>query len=86
MPTGSTLLSSWGLDEAIARDQMYRAPTARERERWHAIWLVSQGWSQARVARVLGRDPHTIGDWVQSFRTVGPVGIAFEQSGGSPPP
>lgn len=86
MPVGSTLLAEWGLDEVIARDQMYRAPTARERERWHAIWLLSQGWSQAKVARALGRDPHTIGDWVHSFRSVGPAGIVFEQTGGSPPP
>ena len=81
-----TLLSSWGLDEAIARDQVYRAPTARERERWHAVWLVSQGWSAARVARALDRDPHTIGDWLTAFRTTGPAGIVFEQTGGSPPP
>lgn len=80
-----TLLSSWGLDDAIARDQMYRA-TARERERWHAVWLTSQGWSAARVARALSRDPHTIGTWLESFRTHGPAGIVFEQSGGAPPP
>ena len=86
MRATATLLSDWGLEPAIARDQMYRAPTARERERWHAIWLLSQGWSQARVARALGRDAHTIGDWVQSFRTHGPAGIVFEQTGGSPPP
>lgn len=84
--SAAALLSSWGLDEAIARDQMYRAATARERERWHAIWLVSQGWSAARVSRALGRDPHTIGTWLDSFRTHGPAGIVFEQSGGSPPP
>ena len=86
MPATTALLSAWGLEPAIARDQMYRAPTARERERWHAIWLLSQGWSQARVARALGRDPHTIGDWVRSFQTHGPAGIVFEPSGGSPPP
>lgn len=86
MRATGTLLSAWGLEPAIARDQMYRAPTARERERWHAIWLLSQGWSQTRVARALGRDPHTVGDWVQSFRTQGPAGITFEQTGGSPPP
>jgi hypothetical protein len=33
--SAATLLSAWGLDAAIARDQMYRAATARERERWH---------------------------------------------------
>ena len=86
MPADRTRLAAWGLDEAIARDQMYRAPTARERERWHAAWLVSQAWSQAKGARALGRDAHTIGDWVHSFRTAGPAGIAFEQTGGSPPP
>src|SRR5688500_12145109 len=78
-------LKTWKLDERQVRDQMYRAPTARERERWHAIWLVSQGWSAAKVARALGRDPHTIGAWLDTFRTHGPAGIAFEQSGGAPP-
>jgi transposase len=65
---------------------MYRAPTARERERWHAIWLVEQGWSAAKVARALDRDPHTIGAWLEAFRRQGPVSLTFEQSGGSPPP
>jgi transposase len=51
---------------------MYRAPTARERERWHAVWLVSQGWSQANVAQALGRDAHTIGHWLTSFRAPTP--------------
>ncbi len=78
-------LSNWGLNEAIARERMYRAPIARERERWHAIWLASQGWSAAKVARAFGRDPHTIGDWLESFRQHGPAGLVFEQTGGSPP-
>jgi transposase len=86
MPASATLLSSWGLDEAIARERMYRAPSARERERWHAVWLVSHGWSAARVARALGRDPHTIGAWLEVFRTQGPAGLVFEQTGGAPPP
>jgi transposase len=82
----STLLADWGLDEAMARERMYRAPTARERERWHALWLVSQGWSADRVARSFGRDPHTIGAWLEAFRTHGPAGFVFAQTGGSPPP
>lgn len=82
----TTLLATWGLDEAIARERMYRAPTARERERWHAVWLVSQGWSAAKVARSLGRDPHTIGAWLEVVRQHGPTGLTCEQSGGSPRP
>jgi transposase len=74
------------LDERLVRDRMYRAPTPRERERWHAIWLVARGWSAARVAEALERDAHTIGEWLAQFRESGPAGLIFEQTGGSPPP
>ena len=38
------------------------------------------------VAEALERDAHTIGEWLARFRTGGPDGLLFEQSGGSPPP
>ena len=80
------MLGRWQLDVTKVRDQVYRAPTPRERERWHALWLLAQGWSAAQAAKALGRDAHTIGEWVESFRQKGPTGLTFEQSGGSPPP
>jgi transposase len=80
------LLERWKLDERQVRERMYRAPTPRERERWHALWLLARGWSAAQVAAALERDPHTIGDWVAAFDRSGPAALAFEQSGGSPPP
>jgi hypothetical protein len=52
------------VDEAAVRKRMYRAPTPRERERWHASWLALQGWSSARVAGALERDPHTVSIWL----------------------
>ena len=79
------MLSEWHLDIRAVRERMYRAPTARERERWHAIWLLAHSWSAAQVAEALERDPHTIGDWVADFRRAGPEGLIFEQTGGSPP-
>jgi transposase len=79
-------LKRWQLDVKAVRERMYGAPTVRERERWHAIWLLMQGWSAAQVAEALARDAHTIGDWAKDFREQGPAGLAFEQSGGSPPP
>ena len=30
-----------GLDARQVRDRMDRAPTPRERERWHALWLLA---------------------------------------------
>jgi len=80
------VLKRWKLDERLVRDRMYRAQTPRERERWHAIWLVARGWSAARVAEALERDAHTIGVWLDQFRKGGPAGLSFEQTGGSPPP
>jgi transposase len=80
------VLEKWELDLKAVRERMYGAPTARERERWHAMWLIAQGWSAAQVATALERDAHTIGDWLETLREKGPTAIAFEQSGGSPPP
>jgi len=79
-------LGRWQLDIGSVRDRMYRAPTPRERERWHALWLLGCGWSVTQVAKALERDARTIGDWLADFQQHGPAGLAFEQSGGSPPP
>jgi transposase len=79
------MLERWNVDVKLVREKMYRAPTPRERERWHALWLLAQGWSAAQVAEALERDAHTIGNWVQRFGQEGPAGLAFEQSGGPPP-
>lgn len=79
-------LDRWQVDLVAVRTRLYRAPTPRERERWHAVWLVAQGWPAARVAETLGHDPHTIGQWLTVFGRDGPAALAFVQTGGSPPP
>jgi hypothetical protein len=80
------LLERWKLDVRRVRERMYRAPTPRERERWHAPRLLARGWSAARVAEALERDPHTSGEWVAAFGRGGPAALTFERTGGSPPP
>ena len=62
---------------------MYRAVTARERERWHGFWLLAQGWTALVVSEALEREPHTIGTLVAAFSDNGPTAIAFQQPGGS---
>ncbi len=79
-------LAQWQLDPSKVRENVYRSATPRERERWHALWLLARGWTLAQVAEALERDPHTIGEWLEAFRQSGPQGLVFEQSGGSPPP
>jgi hypothetical protein len=79
-------LKRWQVDAEAVRTQIYRAPTPRERERWHALWLAMQGWSATRGAAALGRDPHTVGGWLAAFCRDGPTALGFVHSGGSPPP
>jgi anti-sigma-K factor RskA len=78
-------LSRWQLDRTAVRERVYRAPSPRERERWHALWLALPGWPAAQVATALGRDPHTVGSWLTDFRREGPAALAFAHTGGSPP-
>ncbi len=59
--------------------------TPRERERWHALWLLCRGLTASATAEALGRDAHTIGRWATAFNEGGPAALIFEQSGGSPP-
>src|SRR5262245_42361007 len=81
----ATLLARWELDVGRVRERMYRAPTPRERERWHALWLLARGWTAAAVAAALERDPHTIGEWLDAFGRAGPAALACEPTGGAPP-
>ena len=78
-------LEGWQLDLASVRSRMYLAPTPRERERWHALWLLCLGLTASGTAQALGRDAHTIGRWAAAFGEGGPAALIFEQTGGSPP-
>ena len=78
-------LEGWQLDLAGVRSRMYLAPTPRERERWHALWLLCRGLTASATAQGLGRDAHTIGRWAAAFGEGGPAALIFEQTGGSPP-
>ena len=74
MPEMGEALERWRMDEAEIRRRMYRAPTPRERKRWHAVWLLAQGWTAAAVAQALERDAHTIGQWYGHLQRAVPKG------------
>ena len=60
-------LEQWRMGNKYVRRRMILAPTPRERERGHALWLLTQGWKASATAEALERDPHTIGRWVDTF-------------------
>ena len=37
-------LEQWEMNARELHRRMILAPTPRERERWHAVWLLAQGW------------------------------------------
>ena len=82
----SGFLELWEMDVPGVRRRLILAPTPRERERWYALWLLTQGWAARDTAHALERDPHTVGRWLAAFGEGGPAALIFEQSGGSPPP
>ena len=59
----TALLERWQLDVSGMHRRLILAPTPRERERerWHTIWLLAQGWTASAIGEALERDPHTIG-------------------------
>ena len=78
-------LEQWEMGVKDVHRRLILAPTPRERERWHAVWLLVHGWTASATAEALGRDPHTIGRWASAFGEGGPAALIFEQTGGSPP-
>ena len=80
----TALLERWQLDVSGMHRRLILAPAPRERERWHAIRLLAQGWTASAIAEALEGDPHTIGRWAAAFGEGGPAALIFEQSGGGP--
>ncbi len=65
-------LKQWQMDGRDLHRRLILAPTPRERERRHDIWLLTQGWTASGTAQALGRDPHAIGRWAAAFGQGGP--------------
>ena len=69
-------LEQWQMDARDLHRRMILAPIPRERERWHAVWLLAQGWTASATAEALERYPHTIGRWAAAFGEGGGAGVA----------
>ena len=66
-------LQRWEMDAWDLHRRMILAPTPRERERWHALWVLAQGCTASASAQALERDPHGIGRWLAAFGKGGPT-------------
>ncbi len=55
-------LEQWEMSTRYLHRRIILAPTPREPERWHAVWLLAQGWTASLTAEALGRAPILSGD------------------------
>ena len=68
------MLSEEDYTEACRRYKDKRTPFS-ERQRYHALILVSQGYSYREIGRILLLDEETISQWVQLYAEKGLVGL-----------
>ena len=62
-------LEQWEMNARDLHQRTILAATPRGRERWHAMWPLTQGWTAPATAEALERDPHTISQWARPSRT-----------------
>jgi hypothetical protein len=78
-------VAEWGQSAEDLRDLAILAPHPRTRERFLALYEISQDSNATAVAGRHGRDPQTVMRWVRRYNVEGPQGLAYRRSGGRRP-
>jgi hypothetical protein len=75
----------WGQTDDDLRDLALNSPHPRTRERFLALWQISQGQTATDLAAATERYPHTIYGWVHLYNEQGPEALVFRHTGGRRP-
>ena len=75
----------WSQTPADLRHLALNAPHARSRERFLALYDITQGACATEVAEHTGRHPQTVMDWLHSYNEHGPKALFYQRTGGRPP-
>jgi hypothetical protein len=75
----------WGQTPADLRRLATSAPHPRTRERFLALYEITQESCATRVAAQARRHPQTVMEWLHLYNTGGPEALAYQRSGGRPP-
>lgn len=67
------------------RQEATSAPHGRTRERFLALYEISQGRSATEIGKATGRHPQTVMDWVHRYNQDGKEGLRYRRTGGRPP-
>ena len=75
----------WGQTAEDLRRLATSAPHLRPRERFLALYEVTQESCATRVAARTRRHPQTVMEWLHLYNTRGPEALAYRRTGGRPP-
>ena len=79
-------LAKWNQSADDLREAALTAPHARTRERFFALYeLTQQNRGATAVARRLGRHLQTLIRWVHRYNADGPTALEFVRTGGVSP-
>jgi hypothetical protein len=75
----------WGQTPDDLRSVAIKAEHARTRERFLALYQVTQGYSATAWAQQTGRHDDTVQQWVHDYNERGPEAMKYRRTGGWPP-
>src|SRR4028118_272176 len=75
----------WGQTVEDLRRLATSAPHQRTRERFLALYEVTQENCATRVAARTCRHPQTVMEWLHLYNTRGPEALTYPRTGGRPP-
>jgi len=75
----------WGQTPADLRRLATSAPHPRTRERFLALYEITQESCATRVAERTHRHPQTVLEWLHLYNTRGPEALTYQRTGGRPP-
>src|SRR3954464_7774839 len=75
----------WGQAPADLRQLATSAPHSRTRERFLALYEITQENCATRVAERTRRHPQTVLEWLHLYNTRGPEALVYQRTGGPPP-
>ena len=75
----------WGQTPTDLRRLAMSASHPRTRERFLALYEITQESCATRVAAQARRHPQTVMEWLHLYNTGGPEALTYQRTGGRPP-
>ena len=75
----------WGQTPADLRELAMSASHPRTRERFLALYEITQESCATRIAGRTHRHPQTVMEWLHLYNTGGPKALTYQRTGGRPP-